>query len=99
MLSLKLNSCLFVTGKCLVEFNAQQNNIEELPEKFSTLKFLKVLNMSENRLCSLPPNFSDMRSLEDLRLGSNQLTSIQGLYNARSCRLLGCMLLDVFYCV
>ena len=70
--------CVYLTDKCLVEFYAQQNNIEELPEKFSTLKKLRVLNMSENRLCSLPPNFSDMKSLEDLRLASNQLTSIQG---------------------
>ena len=69
---------IYLTDKCLVEFYAQQNNIEELPEKFSTLKKLRVLNMSENRLCSLPPNFSDMKSLEDLRLASNQLTSIQG---------------------
>lgn len=65
-------------GKCLVEFYARQNNVEELPEKFSTLKKLKVLDVSENRLCALPPDFSEMKSLEDLRLGSNQLTSVPG---------------------
>lgn len=68
----------FTSGRCLVEFHAQQNNIEELPEKFSTLKKLKTLDMSENRLCSLPPNFNDMKSLEVLKLGNNQLTAVHG---------------------
>ena len=61
---------------CLQSLDVSFNQLQYLPDEFSSLRFLQILNCSCNKLRSPPESIGALESLTVLKANGNQLTAI-----------------------